>query len=120
MVRLRVQDVEISPINSNIVQRVQAGVSQLQELRVMAVHFRIHQLQTGFYRLVIVASGCTLQQTADVNVNCVVSCGCTVGTLTYNTSTCLLSWTNTCSGYLADLERFNGATWVFVSQTNPI
>jgi hypothetical protein len=73
----------------------------------------------GFYRLVIVASGCTLQQTADVNVNCVVSCGCTVGTLTYNTSTCLLSWTNTCSGYLADLERFNGATWVFVSQTNP-
>jgi hypothetical protein len=73
----------------------------------------------GFYRLVIVANGCTLQQTPDISVNCVVSCNCTAGTLTYNTSTCLLSWTNTCSGYLADLERFNGANWVFVSQTNP-
>jgi hypothetical protein len=29
-------------------QRALDGVSQLQELRVMAVHFRIHQLQTGF------------------------------------------------------------------------
>jgi hypothetical protein len=75
----------------------------------------------GFYRLVINAAGCGTFESATLNVNCVVSCNCTPGTLTYNTSTCLLSWTNPCSGagYLADLERFNGTSWVYITQTTP-
>jgi len=71
----------------------------------------------GFYRLVIVASGCTLQQTADVNVNCVVSCGCTAGTLTL--TGCTLTWTNSCVGYVANLQRLISGNWQNVVATSP-
>ena len=71
----------------------------------------------GFYRLVIVASGCTLQQTADVNVNCVVSCGCTAGALTL--TGCTLTWTNSCVGYVANLQRLISGNWQNVVATSP-
>ena len=73
----------------------------------------------GVYRLVIFATGCNLQQTPDVVVNCVPNCSCTAGTLTF--ASCDLSWTNPCSGagYTASLEYFNGTSWVYVTQTTP-
>jgi len=78
--------------------------------------------QNGLYRLVIVGnggSGCTGSETPLVSVNCVPSCNCTAGVLTNNA--CELSWTNPCAGagYLADLEYFNGTSWVYVTQTTP-
>lgn len=71
----------------------------------------------GFYRLVIQSGSCGLKQTADVSVNCVASCGCTPASLDY--TGCKLSWTNPCSGYTADLERYSGGTWIYVTQTSP-
>jgi hypothetical protein len=78
----------------------------------------------GFYRLIIAAtggSGCSTQVAPDVSVTCVTSCNCTAGVLSYSSSLCQLSWTNPCSGagYVASLERFNGTTWVYVTQTTP-
>ena len=74
--------------------------------------------QNGFYRMVIASSSCILQEVT-ISVNCVIACGCTAGTLTYNTGTCQLSWTNQCPGYLTDLEFYNGTSWVVVSQISP-
>lgn len=72
----------------------------------------------GIYRLVIASGSCSLGQTPDVVVNCVVSCGCTAGTLSYDD--CWLSWTNPCAGagYTASLERQSGS-WAYVTQTTP-
>ena len=78
--------------------------------------------QNGVYRLVIVGnggSGCTGSETPLVSVNCVPSCNCTAGVLTF--ASCQLSWTNPCAGagYTADLEYFNGTSWVYVTNTTP-
>lgn len=71
----------------------------------------------GYYRLVISASGCTLKESATIQVNCVVDCNCTAGTLTY--SSCKFSWTNPCSGYVGNLYKKISGVWTFVTNTSP-
>lgn len=75
----------------------------------------------GFYRCVIngTPNGCGTTTTPDISVNCVTTCGCTGRSLSYNTSTCILSWTAPCATYTSDLERFNGTNWVYITQTSP-
>jgi hypothetical protein len=71
----------------------------------------------GFYRLIIIASGCQGQSAPDVSVTCVTSCGCTPVTLSL--SGCELSWGNLCSGYVANLQTFNGTSWINLNETSP-
>lgn len=81
--------------------------------------FNHNPAANGLYRLVIFANGCQLQETALVSVTCVPSCNCTAGVLTF--ASCQLSWTNPCAGagYTADLEYFNGTSWVYVTNVTP-
>lgn len=70
----------------------------------------------GLYRLLIFATGCTLQETAAVSVGCVTNCSCTPGDLTL--TDCELSWTNPCAGWVATLQHQSGS-FTDVTQVNP-
>ncbi len=80
------------------------------------VGFVFNPIYNGFYRLVIFKNGCSTAETAIINVNCVITCGCTTGVLTR--SGCALTWA-ACSGYTSMLQIQNGANWDDVTQTQP-
>lgn len=73
----------------------------------------------GFYRIVIFANDCSSQESDIISVGCVIDCNCTAGTLVK--TDCTLSWNNPCSGagFIANLRRYNGASWVYVSNSSP-
>lgn len=70
----------------------------------------------GLYRLLIFATGCTLQETSIVSVGCVTNCTCTPGTLTFDD--CYLTWTNPCAGWVSTLQYQSG-TYSDITQEQP-